>query len=1155
MRKFLYASLGLVALVIAGLLVGPSLFDWNSYKPQIASAAKDMLGRELRIAGDIQLSVLPSPALSVKSVSFDNVSGADNSEMLALDEVEINVDISSLLQGKVVIKSVRLVRPMISLEVTKDGRSSWDIKFLASNTDAPTSKPTASSSESSGGLGFDISLESVKIEDATITYIDARSEQREEISNLTTEIMAASLYGPFEMEGAATVREIPTEFQISVGKIKPTGPLPVELTLSVRNTKAQVKFKGNLNELTPDAILEGTVEAKATDIARLAKQATGATLPFQLAKSLNMKAEVTASATTVGMNNLSLRLGEISFSGAIHGVLSPKAEIDIVMNANKIDLEPYFKKQIAETTVPNYSKLNSKSVSPKIPTPVATTFGHFALPKDIAARFDLGIQMATYNGGIIRDTVVQGALQNGVLRIERLSAALPSSSDFKVSGILAPAEGVPQFVGVITLKSDNLRGLTNWLGVSQSILPKSRLRNFSYTSKLRATPKKVEITAIGMQLDASKFSGGMIAEFRPKPGIGLRLEVDKLNLDAYLSKPRKPQNPSSNGTPTTIKSSSPSTPQITNNPAMILQKAFNFVDANIELGADQIIFMGETARNTTLNATMFERKIAIHQASIADFSGVGVSFAGSLDATGDTPKIGVNFKTSVHNFKHLARFTGIPTILSSRSLGKVSSEGRIDATLTKAAVEVSARAAGAQIKIDGTIEDYLAEPKFNLNTAITHPELKTALRKLAPSYRAAASNFGPLAVRARLHGTTKNISVQKIDAKVGPVTIAGRATFSASQKRSNLTADLKTGEVLLDLFLQPSLKPIDTSGSMNSHVASGSTSNRRKTADERKWSNETIGISVPTNIEADLKLEMVALTADKFRLKQPRLHAVINSGRLAIKSFKAKIFDGQLKAIATVEPRGKSAAITAEVSLEHLNTRNAVQTLIGEDRVTGPLSIAAKLTTVGHSERTFISALNGNATVQGQAQFLLTKEERNTLGFAAVGSTLLSTFLGNKVNALSKIAPISQLLATLDQAFGRNPANVSGQIQILNGVAQTNNLTISSQGNVATTKTTIDIPRWQFVSSTELVDNPKKEPLVTFDASGPLEAPSKTKVGGRLLRSGASKVQQQITNPIQKLLPRILGGGSSPQSSGATEPRKKIDPGDLLQGIFKNLKP
>ena len=751
--------------------------------------------------------------------------------------------------------------------------------------------------------------------------------------------------------------------------------------------------------------------------------------------------------------------------------------------------------------------------------------------------------------------MVQGALQNGVLHIERFSAALPSSSNFTVFGTLAPAEGIPQFVGDIALKSDNLRGLTDWLGVKQSILPQSRLRNFSYTSKLQATPKKAEITAIDMQLDASIFSGGMIVEFRPKPGIGLRLAVDKLNLDAYLPKTKKTKNPGTNGLPATIKSSSIDVPQITKSPAEVLQTAFNLVDANIELSADQVIFMGETARNTILNATMFKRKIAIHQVSIADFAGVGASFTGSLDATDDTPKVGMDFKTTVRNFEHLARFTGIPSAMSSRLLGVVSSEGRIDATLAKAAVEVSARAAGAQIKLDGTVDDYLAVPNFNLNAAITHPELKTVLRKLAPSYRAAASNLGPLAVRARLRGTPKNISLQEIDAKVGPVAIAGQATFSASQKRSNITADVKTSEILLDLFLPPSLNPINTSSSMNSRDSSGSTSYRRKTADKRKWSNETIGITVPTDIEADLKLEMVALTTDKLRLEHPRLHAVIKSGRLAIKSFKAKIFDGELKAIATADSRGKAAAITAEVSLEGLNTRTAVKTLIGHDRVKGPLSISAKLTTAGHSERTFISALNGHASVQGQAQFLLTKEERNTLGFAAVGSTLLSTFLGNKVNALSKIAPISQLLASLDRAFGQNPANVSGQIQIMNGVARTNNLALSSQGNVATTKATIDIPRWQFVSSTELIDNPAMEPLVTFDASGPLDAPSKTKVGGRLLRSGVSKVQRQVTNPIQKLLPQILGGGSPSQSSGGTQERKKINPGDLLQGIFKNLKP
>ena len=125
MRKILYAFLALVAVLIVGLLVGPSFFDWNNYKPQIASAVKEVLGRELRIVGDIQISILPSPALSVKRVSLDNIAGADNREMVAFEEVEVNVDVSSLLQGKIAVKSVRLVRPVISLEITKDGRASW----------------------------------------------------------------------------------------------------------------------------------------------------------------------------------------------------------------------------------------------------------------------------------------------------------------------------------------------------------------------------------------------------------------------------------------------------------------------------------------------------------------------------------------------------------------------------------------------------------------------------------------------------------------------------------------------------------------------------------------------------------------------------------------------------------------------------------------------------------------------------------------------------------------------------------------------------------------------------------------------------------------------------------------------------------------------
>ena len=168
MRKFIYVLIGLIVLIVAGLLVAPGLFDWNTYKPQIASAVKEALGRELRIVGDIDLAILPSPALSVRRVSLENVEGADNREMVAFEEVEVNVDVSALLAGKIAVTSVRLVRPVIALEITKDGKASWDIKLPGAPPSATESTPSTATSTASSDFAVD-SLDSLLIEDAVIS--------------------------------------------------------------------------------------------------------------------------------------------------------------------------------------------------------------------------------------------------------------------------------------------------------------------------------------------------------------------------------------------------------------------------------------------------------------------------------------------------------------------------------------------------------------------------------------------------------------------------------------------------------------------------------------------------------------------------------------------------------------------------------------------------------------------------------------------------------------------------------------------------------------------------------------------------------------------------------------------------------------------------
>ena len=62
LKVVLYGLLGLIVLVVAAVLIGPSFVDWNAYKEEIASQVERATGRSLTIEGDIKLTIVPAPA-------------------------------------------------------------------------------------------------------------------------------------------------------------------------------------------------------------------------------------------------------------------------------------------------------------------------------------------------------------------------------------------------------------------------------------------------------------------------------------------------------------------------------------------------------------------------------------------------------------------------------------------------------------------------------------------------------------------------------------------------------------------------------------------------------------------------------------------------------------------------------------------------------------------------------------------------------------------------------------------------------------------------------------------------------------------------------------------------------------------------------------
>ena len=1164
MRKLIYVLIGLIVLIVAGLLVAPGFFDWNSYKPQITAAVKDALGRELRIVGDINLTIFPSPALSVRRVSLENVEGADNREMVAFDEVEVKVDVSALLAGKIAVTSVRLVRPVIALEITKDGKASWDIKLRGDVSSTTASTSSTATSTVSSDLAIDVSLDSLLIEDAVISFTDASSGLVQRISGLTTEIAADSLNGPFRAEGRMTTRGISLNFSFNVGRLTPKQPLPVKLQIGHDETSANLRFVGKLSELTPDAALSGKVEVSAPDVAAMARSLSLGDLPPLAAQAFSLNAETSASATEFGVNKLSLRFGDMSFAGAIHGSLKPTPAIDIVLNSSHVDIDRLLSAPATKAPVAAAKDSRPNVAETKIAQPSTADGANtpFTLPTDITATFEFGIETASYKGGVVRNVALRGGLDEGVVALQALSADLPGNSSVALTGRVNAADGLPQFTGNIAAGSYNLRSLVQWLGLAPAALPAERLRNFSLKSKIQATPKAASITDIAISLDATRISGGMALELRDKPGIGLRLAIDKLNLDAYLSKANKKtakkvpagatkfEAKPSRGSVETAPTADPSRAA-----TAALNNFFDAIDANVDVTAGRLTVAGETARQVKLDLTIFDRTITLRKASVADFAGLSASLSGTVSAKGGSPTFSIDHAIALRDPARFAKFSGTSLPTSPAFLKKVSGNGRLEGNLSRLKTDIRLKAIGAMTRVRGVLSQPLANPSVDLQVSLKHPELATFVQKFSPDYRPAAGKLGPLSLNTAVRGNAASLTVDKIDIKAGPVAAAGAIKVDLAGKRRKIDLNLKTSEVLLNLFFPPSPPPPSTRQTRSRPASGGARragSRDRSGIPAQRWSTAPIALPIPTDIDADAQIEMAALTMSDISLKTPKVKAVLRNGRLAVESFTASLFGGVVSGKAVVQPSGRNGAtLASELSVDKVDSRLAVKTLTGHDRVQGPLSFKANIATEGNSEARFVSGLNGNASLSGQAQILLTKSERNQLGAVSVGANLLAGLLGGKVDGLQRLAPLSQLMASLYQAFGRNRAQLSGDISITRGVLRTDNLKLSGQGNIATTRATVDLPRWNLNSTTELVDDPRQKPLVTFSAAGPIDAPSKTRVGGRLLSQGPTIGEETANNPPRQVLPGLLGGSTS--GSPNTEGKNKVNPGKLLEGIFKQF--
>lgn len=180
---------GAVLALVIVLLLGVWLFvNPNDYKARIAKEVQTSTGRELKLTGDIHLSVFPWIALDLGPASLGNPPGFGEEPFVAVKHVALRVKVMPLLRGELQVGRIQIDGLDLRLKKNSAGKGNWEDFGDKSKSTAPD----ASKSDSSGFK----ELAGVLIKDSRVSY------EQMTLSEVNLDIGRVALQSPIPVKAS-----------------------------------------------------------------------------------------------------------------------------------------------------------------------------------------------------------------------------------------------------------------------------------------------------------------------------------------------------------------------------------------------------------------------------------------------------------------------------------------------------------------------------------------------------------------------------------------------------------------------------------------------------------------------------------------------------------------------------------------------------------------------------------------------------------------------------------------------------------------------------------------------------------------------------------------------------------------------------------------
>jgi len=480
-------------LIILGLFLGllaaagaafAFLVDWTAVRAAALARLGSATGLEIAIDGGIDIRVLPRPAVRITGVRLAPATADAGHTIAAVDTIDLVPSIGPMFRGEVAFEQIALGGVSVSLERGQDGRGNWE----------------ALTGQFGGGGPIQQAIV-IGIERGTVFYADRRDG---------TEAVLTGIGGRFSA-GPDGVR-VDTRFDwgglpfTAVGALAPPGNDGAALFDFALRMDRRLALTA-AGRMVDGGIEAGRFKIESADLpAAVNRAAPQVTVPAVF-KALALEGVFGLKQSLLQLDGLQLRMGSVSASGSAKVSLDERLSFDATLNVSTLPVDPLIDLVLSLPAGSGGSR--------------------------VAGRIALAVDAAIYRKSAVRGLKVTARVHDGAITVERAEGVAPGGTRVVFDGQAAPRGGQAVFEGSVKGEADDLRAFLTWLGVDLGGIPPERFRRAEVESALRLDDWHLILDGFRFKVDAVEVTGKFAMPWRGQAPIGVVLDVDHLDLDAY----------------------------------------------------------------------------------------------------------------------------------------------------------------------------------------------------------------------------------------------------------------------------------------------------------------------------------------------------------------------------------------------------------------------------------------------------------------------------------------------------------------------------------------------------------------------------------------------------------------------------------------------